>query len=143
MTDANVVTVTQTVPVAARVNQGINAFRNFLRQPAVVRSMPMIVVAAVIAVGLLAITVLREPAYVVLFPQLEESDKATVLQTLTDKGIKAKLDGTTGQMTGPRADFYRAKMLWPRPVCRKRQVPVMTFSVKCLSAPAARLKPQS
>ena len=91
MTDANVVTVTQTVPVAARVNQGIAAFRNFLRQPAVIRSMPMIVVAAVIAVGLLAITVLREPAYVVLFPQLEESDKATVLQTLTDKGIKAKI----------------------------------------------------
>ena len=111
MTDANVVTVTQTVPVAARVNQGLAAFRNFLRQPAVVRAMPMIVVAAVIAIGLLAITVLREPAYVVLFPQLEESDKATVLQTLTDKGIKAKLDGTTGQMTVPRADFYRAKML--------------------------------
>ena len=70
MTDANVVTVTQNVPVAARLNQGFAAFRNFLRQPAVVRSMPMIVVAAVIAVGLLAITVLREPSYVVLFPQL-------------------------------------------------------------------------
>lgn len=111
MSDANVVTVTQTVPVALRLNQGLAAFRSFLRQPAVVRSMPMIVVAAVIAVGLIAITVLREPAYIVLFPQLEESDKATVLQTLNDKGIKAKLDGTTGQMTVPRNDFYRAKML--------------------------------
>ena len=111
MTDANVVTVTQTVPVGARLTQGLSAFRSFLRQPAVVRSMPMIVVAAVIAVGLLAITVLREPAYVVLFPQLEENDKAAILQTLTDKGVKAKLDGTTGQMTVPRADFYRAKML--------------------------------
>lgn len=75
MTDANVVTVTQTVPVAARVNQGLAAFRNFLRQPAVVRSMPMIVVAAVIAVGLLAITVLREPAYVVLFRSLKKATK--------------------------------------------------------------------
>ena len=40
MTDANVVTVTQTVPVGARLTQGLSAFRSFLRQPAVVRSMP-------------------------------------------------------------------------------------------------------
>jgi flagellar M-ring protein FliF len=111
MTDANVVTVTQTVPMAARLNQGLSSIRSFMRQPAVMRAAPMIVVAAVIAVGLLAIIFLKDPAYVVLFPQLEESDKATILQTLSDKGVKARLDPTTGQMNVPRVDFYKAKML--------------------------------
>ena len=111
MTDANVVTVTPTVPMAARLSQGLSSIRSFLRQPAVMRAAPMILVAVVIAVGLLVILLLKDPAYVVLFPQLEESDKATVMQTLSDKGIKAKLDTTTGQMTVPRADFYKAKML--------------------------------
>ena len=111
MTDANAVTVNQTVPMAARLTQGMSSVRSFMRQPAVMRAAPMILVAAVIAVGLIAIIFLKDPAYVVLFPQLEESDKATIMQTLTDKGIKPRLDGTTGQMTVPRADFYKAKML--------------------------------
>ena len=111
MTDANAVTVNQTVPMAARLSQGMSSVRSFIRQPAVMRSAPMILVAAVIAVGLIAIIFLKDPAYIVLFPQLEESDKATIMQTLTDKGIKPRLDATTGQMTVPRADFYKAKML--------------------------------
>ena len=111
MTDANAVTVNQTVPMAARLTQGMSSVRSFMRQPAVMRAAPMILVAAVIAVGLIAIIFLKDPAYVVLFPQLEESDKATIMQTLTDKGIKPRLDATTGQMTVPRADFYKAKML--------------------------------
>jgi flagellar M-ring protein FliF len=111
MTDANVMTVSRQVPMAQRLNQGLQAVRTFLRQPAMVRAAPMMIVAAVIAIGLVAILIMRDPSYIVLFPQLEEADKATVLQTLSDKGIKAKLDSTTGQMTVPRADFYRAKML--------------------------------
>ncbi len=111
MTDANAITVNQTVPMAARLSQGMSSVRSFMRQPAVMRAAPMILVAAVIAVGLIAIIFLKDPAYVVLFPQLEESDKATIMQTLTDKGIKPRLDATTGQMTVPRTDFYKAKML--------------------------------
>ena len=111
MTDANVVTVASTVPMQVRLTQGLSSLRSFMRQPAVMRAAPMILVAAVVAVGLMIILVMKDPAYVVLFPQLEESDKATILQTLSDKGVKARLDTTTGQMTVPRADFYKAKML--------------------------------
>jgi len=111
MTDANVVTVAPSVPMQVRLTQGLSSIRSFLRQPAVMRAAPMILVAAIIAIGLIVILVLKDPAYVVLFPQLEESDKATVMQTLSDKGIKARLDTTTGQMTVPRADFYKAKMV--------------------------------
>jgi flagellar M-ring protein FliF len=111
MTDVNAVTVNQTVPMTARLAHGLTAVRTFMRQPAVMRSAPMVLVAAIIAVGLIAIILLKDPAYVVLFPQLEESDKATIMQTLTDKGVKPRLDSSTGQLTVPRADFYKAKMV--------------------------------
>ena len=111
MSDTSMVAVPNQMPASARVAQGISAVRTFMRQPAVVRSAPMIMVAGVIAVGLIVILFLRDPAYTVLFPQLEEQDKAQILQTLTDKGVDARLDPATGQMTVPRADFYKAKML--------------------------------
>ncbi len=111
MSDTSMVAVPNQIPASARVAQGISAVRTFMRQPAVVRSAPMIMVAGVIAVGLIVILFLRDPAYTVLFPQLEEQDKAQILQTLTDKGVVARLDPATGQMTVPRADFYKAKML--------------------------------
>jgi len=111
MSDTSMVAVPNQMPASARVAQGISAVRTFMRQPAVVRSAPMIMVAGVIAVGLIVILFLRDPAYTVLFPQLEEQDKAQILQTLTDKGVVARLDPATGQMTVPRADFYKAKML--------------------------------
>jgi len=111
MSDTNMVAVPNQMPASARVAQGISAVRTFMRQPAVVRSAPMIMVAGVIAVGLIVILFLRDPAYTVLFPQLDEQDKAQILQTLTDKGVVARLDPATGQMTVPRADFYKAKML--------------------------------
>jgi flagellar M-ring protein FliF len=65
----------------------------------------------IVALGLLMIIFLREPAMVTLFPQLGEEDKAQVLQILSDQGVKAKLDSTSGEVTVPRVDFYRAKML--------------------------------
>ena len=111
MSDTSMVAVPNQMPASARVAQGISAVRTFMRQPAVVRAAPMIMVAGVIAVGLIVILFLRDPAYTVLFPQLEEQDKAQILQTLTDKGVVARLDPATGQMTVPRADFYKAKML--------------------------------
>ena len=111
MSDTSMVAVPNQMPASARVAQGISAVRTFMRQPAVVRSAPMIMVAGIIAVGLIVILFLRDPAYTVLFPQLEEQDKAQILQTLTDKGVVARLDPATGQMTVPRADFYKAKML--------------------------------
>ena len=97
MSDTSMVAVPNQMPASARVAQGISAVRTFMRQPAVVRSAPMIMVAGVIAVGLIVILFLRDPAYTVLFPQLEEQDKAQILQTLTDKGVVARLDPATGQ----------------------------------------------
>jgi flagellar M-ring protein FliF len=96
---------------SGRAMQALSTVQNFLKQPAVVRAAPMIVVTLVVAIGLVLILFMRDPAMVTLFPRLGEEDKAQVIQILSDQGIKAKLDSSTGQVTVPRTDFYRAKML--------------------------------
>lgn len=98
-------------PVGAQLWNGFAAVQNFLRQPAIVRAAPVIVVSIVILVGLVAIWSLREPAMTPLFPRLAEEDKAQVMTTLETQGIKARLDQSTGQVLVARGDFYRAKML--------------------------------
>jgi flagellar M-ring protein FliF len=96
---------------STRVMDVLSNVQSLMRQPAVVRAAPMIVVSLIVALGLLMIIFLREPAMVTLFPQLGEEDKAQVLQILSDQGIKAKLDSSSGEVTVPRVDFYRAKMV--------------------------------
>jgi flagellar M-ring protein FliF len=114
MADTDVMTMNRSGglgPAGGRAMQAFSSFQSFIRQPAIQRAAPMIVVSLVVALGLVLILLMREPAMVTLFPKLGEEDKAQVLQQLNDQGIKAQLDGTTGQVSVPRADFHRAKML--------------------------------
>ncbi len=114
MADTDVMSLPQTgsmSPAGGRALQAMSSFNAFIRQPALVRSAPMILVSMVILLGLVLILMLREPAMVTLFPKLGEEDKAQVLQQLNDQGVKAHLDSATGQVSVPRTDFHRAKML--------------------------------
>ncbi len=114
MADTEVMTMNRSGglgPVGGRAMQAFSSFQSFIRQPAIQRAAPMIVVSLVVALGLVLILLMREPAMVTLFPRLGEEDKAQVLQQLNDQGIKAQLDAATGQVSVPRADFHRAKML--------------------------------
>ena len=97
-------------PLGPQLAKSLASAQEFLRQPAIVRSMPIILVGLVIMVGLSAIFMMREPAMTQLFPRLGEEDKALVMQNLEAQGIKGKLDASTGQLLVPRNDYYRAKM---------------------------------
>ena len=97
-------------PLGSQLTRGLASALEFLRQPAIVRSTPIILVGLVMLVGLGAIFTMREPAMTQLFPQLGEEDKALVMQNLEAQGIKGKLDPSTGQLLVPRNDYYRAKM---------------------------------
>ena len=97
-------------PIGSQIFQGLASVQDFLKQPAIARSMPIVLVALVIIVGLAAIFTMREPAMTQLFPRLGEEDKGLVMQNLEAQGIKAKLDSSTGQLLVPRNDYYRAKM---------------------------------
>ena len=97
-------------PVGAQLYNVFAATQNFMRQPAIVRSLPIIVVSLIVLVGLGVIFMMREPAMTQLFPRLGDEDKQLVLQNLETNGIKAKLDPTTGTIMVPRNDFHRARM---------------------------------
>ena len=98
-------------PLRGKMLEGFSSLQGFMRQPAFVRAAPMILVSLVIIAGLALIYLLREPAMVTLFPKLGDEDKAQIMQVLEAQGIKAKLEGSTGQVAVPRADFHRAKMV--------------------------------
>lgn len=97
-------------PVGAQLYNAFAATQNFMRQPAIVRSLPIIVVSMIVLVGLGVIFMMREPAMTQLFPRLGDEDKQLVLQNLETNGVKAKLDPTTGTVMVPRNDFHRARM---------------------------------
>ena len=97
-------------PMGPQLARGLASVQEFLKQPAIVRSTPIMLVGLVILVGLGAIFSMREPAMTQLFPHLGEEDKALVMQNLEAQGIKGKLDASTGQLLVPRNDYYKAKM---------------------------------
>ena len=97
-------------PFGSQLTRGLASVQEFLQQPAIVRSMPIVLVGLVIMVGVSAIFAMREPSMTQLFPRLGEEDKSLVMQNLEAQGIKAKLDTSTGQLLVPRNDYYRAKM---------------------------------
>ena len=97
-------------PFGPQLMRGLAGVQEFMKQPAIVRSMPIVLVGLVIMVGLTAIFTMREPSMTQLFPRLGEEDKSLVMQNLEAQGIKAKLDPSTGQLLVPRNDYYKAKM---------------------------------
>ena len=87
MSDSRTVAMPSANSLGAASNRALDVLsniQNLMRQPAVVRAAPMIMVSLIVALGLLMIIFLREPAMVTLFPQLGEEDKAQVLQILSD-----------------------------------------------------------
>ncbi|MBB4642468.1 flagellar basal-body MS-ring/collar protein FliF [Rhizorhapis suberifaciens] len=85
-------------------------FQEFIRQPAVARSLPMIGMLAVVALAALAWLSLREPPQRDLFRGLPDSDKAAVAEALGASGIAFDLDDATGALTVSEDDYHKAKM---------------------------------
>lgn len=85
-------------------------FQEFIRQPAVARSLPMIGMVAVVALAALAWLSLREPPQRDLFRGLPDSDKAAVAEALGASGIAFDLDDATGALTVSEDDYHKAKM---------------------------------
>ncbi len=81
-----------------------------VRQPAVQRALPAILIVAMLGVGFLAWIFLAEPARTALYPGMAEADKAQVVETLTTTGIDAVLDPSTGEVMVASSDYYKARM---------------------------------
>lgn len=82
-----------------------------LAQPAVRRSLPMVIGTLVIAAVAIGYILTRTPEMRTLFPGLPEGDKAAVVDALRSAGISPGIDTMTGSVQVPAADYHRARML--------------------------------
>lgn len=103
----------QPSPINAAWSQSagiLGSMRGFIREPAIVRAMPLIILSAVIMAALSVWLVLREPPQRDLFRGLPDQDKASVMQALKSANIAYQIESTTGALTVGENDYHNAKI---------------------------------
>ena len=70
--------------------------RKFSNEPAVQRSIPVMITLFVIFIGLVLFISFREPSRTTLFSSLPEHEKSRVVDVLRANGIDVSIDSTTG-----------------------------------------------
>jgi flagellar M-ring protein FliF len=104
----NVVSVsTSSGTTAAR----LAPLRNLLQQPAVQRSLPAIGGATALVIAASAWFAFQSPTQRAVFPGLNDSDNAAVVDALQSAGIAHALDRSTGAVTVAEDQFHQARML--------------------------------
>lgn len=87
-----------------------NTVVDFLNQPAVQRTLPVIGGLLAIVGIIMAVALLREDTNRVLYPDMSEADRAVAYEQLMSLGIEAKLDQATGALLVPSEQYYEARM---------------------------------
>ncbi|GAB5486467.1 MAG: flagellar basal-body MS-ring/collar protein FliF [Parasphingorhabdus sp.] len=88
----------------------LGTIQNFLRQPAIAKAMPLIILSGVIVAAISVWLVLREPAQRDLFRGLPDNDKSAVMQALQSANIAYQVDDMTGALTVSKEDYHTAKI---------------------------------
>ena len=89
----------------------LTQIRSALAQPAVRRSLPMVLLIGLIAAAALAWMTLSTPPQKTLFTNLPDADKAAVVSALEQASITARVDAGTGAVTVAEEDHAKARML--------------------------------
>ena len=105
----NEITTTST-GVMARTGSAISELRRMASQPAVQRALPSTAAILLACVGLIAYLILQQPSRTTLYASLPESEKSKILDALTNAGIDAPIDPTTGDVMVPVTDYHESKM---------------------------------
>ncbi len=104
--------LTQTSPLATeRFANPLKQIQGMLGQPAIKRSLPMILMVGLIASAALAWFMLSTPTQKTLFTGLPDSDKAQVMAALKAGGITGRIDESTDALTVNEDDYSKARML--------------------------------
>ena len=106
----NLMPVAVTGTNASKPGGILGSLKAFIRQPAIARAMPLIILSAVVVAALSAWMVLREPAQRDLLRGLPDSDKTAVMQALQSANIPYQVDNTTGTLMVNDADYHAAKI---------------------------------
>lgn len=84
---------------------------SLLQQPAVRRSLPMVLLVSLIAAAAIAWMTLASPQQKTLFSGLPDADKAAVTSALQQANIASRIDEGTGALTVNEDDYSRARIL--------------------------------
>lgn len=84
---------------------------SLLQQPAVRRSLPMVLLVSLIAAAAIAWMTLASPQQKTLFSGLPDADKAAVTAALQQANIASRIDEGTGALTVNEDDYSRARIL--------------------------------
>jgi flagellar M-ring protein FliF len=111
MSDAALpVAASSRLPAGLPSGNVLERIREFTRQPAVAKSLPIVGFIGALAIAFAAwMTFATGPQRE--FAGLTDADKAAVADQLTTSGIKYSIDRSTGAVSVSESDYYRAKML--------------------------------
>ena len=103
-------TTSSNTSIMTRTGGAISELRRMANQPAVQRALPAAAAILVIFIGLVAYLVLQQPSRTTLYASLPESEKSKILDALTNSGVDATIDPTTGDVMVPVPDYHESKM---------------------------------
>ena len=109
---SDITTTTQNSNLGLLNNVGntLDKLRKFSNEPAVQRSIPVMITLFVIFIGLILFVSFREPSRTTLFSSLPEHEKSRVMEVLRNNGIDVSIDSATGEILVPAPEYYEAKM---------------------------------
>ena len=94
----------------SRATNMLENFQKFSNEPAVQRSIPVMITLFVIFIGIVLFVSFREPPKTALFSALPESEKSRIVDVLKANGIDVSVDRTTGEVLVPSPEYYEARM---------------------------------
>lgn len=94
----------------SRATSMLENFQKFSNEPAVQRSIPVMITLFVIFIGIVLFVSFREPSKTALFSALPESEKSRIVDVLKANGIDVSVDRTTGEVLVPSPEYYEARM---------------------------------
>ena len=96
--------------LVSKVTNTLDVIRKFSSEPAVQRSIPVMITLFVIFIGIVFFLMFREPSRTTLFSSLPENEKSRVMDVLRSNGIDVSIDRSTGEILVPSQEYYEAKM---------------------------------
>ncbi len=108
---SNALTPSVAAALPERFANPLQQITDLLAQPAVRRSLPMVLMVGLIAAAALAWMTLSTPTQKTLFSGLSDADKGSVTQALQQAKITARIDEGTGALTVNEDDYSRARIL--------------------------------
>ena len=96
--------------IVSSIGNSLEKLRKFSNEPAVQRSIPVMITLFVIFIGMILFLSFKEPSRTTLFTSLPEHEKSRVIDVLRSNGIDVSIDSTTGEILVPSPEYYEAKM---------------------------------